>query len=33
MQGIIKWLMVVQVYAIAHIDISMGFHILIVLYS
>ncbi len=26
-----KWLMVVQVYAIAHIAVNVGFHILILL--
>ncbi len=27
MRGLIKWLMVVQVYVIAHIAINLGFHI------
>ncbi len=31
--GGLKWLMVVQVYAIAHIAVNMGFHIFILLNS
>ncbi len=33
MQGLIKWLKVFQVYAIAHIAINLGFHIFILLNS
>ncbi len=33
MRGLIKWLMVVQVYAIAHIAINFGFYIFILLNS
>ncbi len=33
MRGLIKWLMLVQVYAIAHIAINLGFHIFILLNS
>ncbi len=33
MRGLNKWLMVVQVYAIAHIAVNMGFHIFILLNS
>ncbi len=29
MRGLIKWLMVVQVYAIAHIAVNLEFHIFI----
>ncbi len=31
MRGLNKWLMVVQVYAIAHIAVNLGFHIFILL--
>ncbi len=33
MRGLNKWLMVVQVYAIAHIAVNLGFHIFILLNS
>ncbi len=33
MRGLNKWLMVVQVYAIAHITVNVGYHILILLNS
>ncbi len=33
MRGLLKWLMVVRVYAIAYISINLGFHILIFLNS
>ncbi len=33
MRGLIKWLMVLQVNAIAHIAVNLGFHIFILLNS